>query len=169
VGGSSPSILFRSAFAFACIGFALWLVISWSGYARQYAEGGHGWRMGDTKLIEITLSRRDEEELGCASDVTIEGLRCGYAASGAPVPGIGDAQTLRPYNTTKNELFLGAGLWTSLPKDRLPANGRFSVFCNYKIVGAVKSASIRFGATAAFGPLKESVLVGSLSECVVPE
>jgi hypothetical protein len=168
-GGAHPSILFRSAFVFGCVGFLVWLVISWSGYGRKYAEGGHGWRIGGTQLIEISLTSADEAGLACASDAAIEGLRCGYTANAAPVPDMGDARTLRPYNTTKNELFLGAGLWTSLPRAKIPKASRFSAFCNYEIVGAMKSVSIRFGAGAAFGPTKQSTLVGSLSDCVIPE
>jgi hypothetical protein len=153
------------------IGFSVWLVFAWSGYSSKYSQTTESWKLNATKMIEITVVAEDRTNLACSSDVTIEGLHCGYRANQQPWGGepATDSQVLQPFNTVANELFLGAGLWTSpkLPK-QLPGT-RFTVMCNYKVLGAAKSMSLRWAPKGSFDPLKSSVAVGSLTDCVIPE
>jgi hypothetical protein len=166
-----PPVLVYTALSLMTIVFVLFIVYSWSGYSDKYAQVTEGWSIGNTKLIEITLVRDDKDGLACASNLDFGGVRCGYAANGAPLGDKGPApsQLLQPFNTVKNELFVGAGLWDSkgLPKT-LPTE-RFTVVCNYRVVGVAKSMSLRWGQKASFDPLKHSVAVGTLSDCVIPQ
>jgi hypothetical protein len=41
--------------------------------------------------------------------------------------------------------------------------------CNYRMVGSLKSASLRWQPTGQFGPAKDAVPVGLLTECVIPQ
>ena len=165
------AVLGRTVCILVLIGFALWLGWSWSGYARRYAQATEGWHVGGTELVELTLIREDIRSLTCAADVVIEGLRCAYRADGqTPNPGASDDRSLlRPYNTVKNELLLGAGLWSSPALTGSLPPGRFSVVCSFNLRGVVKSASLRFAPTGSFAPLKRSVAVGTLTECVIPQ
>jgi hypothetical protein len=152
------------------IGFAVWLVSAGRRYREQYAQAMEGWRVGSTRAVDLTLVKEDKRNLACASDQAIEGLHCGYRRdlreAGPLSPD--NPQILQPYNTVGNELLLGAGLWTSPDlKEPLP-HGRFTVSCNYRIKGVMKSASIRFAPTGAFGPAGKTVTVGTLTECLLP-
>jgi hypothetical protein len=152
------------------IGFGVWLVSGTKQYREEYAQSMEGWRVGTTRMIELTLVKDDKTHLGCASDQEIAGLRCGHRRnkSEAVPAGAADPRVLQPYNTVGNELLLGAGLWNSPDlKGALPSS-RFSVICNYTIKGVVKSVSIRFNPTAAFAPVGKTVTAGTLSECVLP-
>lgn len=156
---------------FYSIGIALWLIFAWSGYDTKYSQTTDSWKLNSTKMIEITLIPEDKVNLACASDANVHGLHCGYNAHQQKVPGEVDTdpQLLQPYNTVANELFLGAGLWTNpVLKGQLPGQ-RFTVMCNYKVLGAAKNVALRWGLKAAFDPLKNSVAVGSLSDCVIPQ
>lgn len=168
---SLGSVLMPTLVTFYSIGIALWLIFAWSGYDTKYSQTTDSWKLNSTKLIEITLIAEDKVNLACASDANVHGLHCGYNAHQQKVPGEVDAdpQLLQPYNTVANELFLGAGLWTNQAlKGQLPGQ-RFTVMCNYKVLGAAKNVSLRWGLKAAFDPLKNSVAVGSLSDCVIPQ
>ena len=151
--------------------FVVWLIFAWTGYGKRYAPHADGWYPGATRSIEVTLVREDIRNLECASDVVIEGVHCAYRADqrlwdAAETP---DGLRLRPYNTTDNVLFLGAGLWSSpglagtLPKDR------FTVMCNYRMLGAVKSASLRWSPTGSFDAAKAAMPAGVVSDCVIPK
>jgi hypothetical protein len=152
------------------IGFGVWLVSGTKRYREEYAQSMEGWRVGTTRMVELTLVKDDKTHLGCASDQEIAGLRCGHRRnkSEAVPAGAADPRVLQPFNTVGNELLLGAGLWNSPDlKGALPSS-RFSVICNYTIKGVVKSVSIRFNPTAAFAPVGKTVTAGTLSECVLP-
>jgi hypothetical protein len=170
---SAASLLMPTTLSLLSIGIVLWLVYAWSGYSTKYSQATDSWKLNSTKMIEITVVREDRDNLSCASDVTVGGLHCGFHANQQPWGGdiSSDSQVLQPFNTVANELFLGAGLWASprLPKN-LP-NVRFTVMCNYKVFGAAKSMSLRWALPpkGSFDPLKTSVAVGSLSDCVIPE
>jgi hypothetical protein len=165
------AVLGRTLCTLILIGFAVWLGWSWSGYARRYAQATEGWHVGGTELVELTLIGDDIHNLSCASDVVIEGLRCAYRPDGrTPGPEASDDRhQLRPYNTVKHELLLGAGLWSAPALTGSLPPGRFSVVCNFNVRGVVKSASLRFAPTGSFTPLKRSVAVGTLTECVIPQ
>ena len=152
------------------VSFGVWVIFSWIGYGKRYAPNADGWYAGGTRSIEITLVRDDMNNLDCASDVTLGGLHCGYRANqqafeSSATP---DSVRLRPYNTAEGVLFLGAGLWSSpgLP-GTLPAE-RFTVTCNFHMLGAIKSVELRWAAGGTFSPLKSSVPAGLLSDCVIP-
>ena len=46
---------------------------------------------------------------------------------------------------------------------------RFTVVCNYHVVGVLKSAALRWALNGSFNPLEQSVAVGNLSDCVIPQ
>jgi hypothetical protein len=166
-----PPVLVYTAFSLMTIVFVLFILYSWSGYSDKYAQVTEGWSIGNTKMIEITLVRDDKEGLACSSNLDFGGVRCGYAANGTPLgdKGPSPSQLLQPFNTVKNELFLGAGLWASkgLPKT-LPTE-RFTVVCNYRVIGVARSMALRWGQKASFDPLKHSAAVGTLNDCVIPQ
>ncbi|MGE5788857.1 MAG: hypothetical protein ACM3ZE_29985 [Myxococcales bacterium] len=156
---------------FYTIGIALWLIFAWSGYNTKYSQATDSWKLNSTKMIEITLIAEDKTNLACASDVSVEGLHCGYDARHNKRPGEVDTDPtiLQPYNTVANELFMGAGLWTApVLKGQLPGQ-RFTVMCNYKVMGAAKNVSLRWAAKGGFDPVKTSVAVGALTDCVIPQ
>jgi hypothetical protein len=165
-------VLMPTALSLFCIGFTLWLVYAWSGYSSKYSQTTDSWRLNSTKMIEITLVAEDKVNLACASDVVVGGLHCGHRGNqqqyGNTDPA-NDGQVLQPYNTVANELFLGAGLWMSKSLPKVLPNVRFTVMCNYKVLGAAKSVSLRWAPKGSFDPLKNSVAVGTLSDCVIPE
>jgi hypothetical protein len=165
------NLLLYTVFGFLCIGVALWLVFAWTGYKEKYSQQAEGWYLGSTKMIEITLIREDKKNLACASDKEFVGLHCGYHAntqSWGSTPET-DPHVLQPFNTIKNELFLGAGLWqSSILSGTLPAE-RFTVVCNYHVAGVLKAVSLRWSPTGNFGPVDQSVAVGALTDCVIPQ
>lgn len=152
------------------IGFGVWLVFAWTRYREEYAQVTEGWHLGGTQMVELTVVKDDVRDLACASDQVIKGLHCGYRSDlsevGPQPPD--DRQVLQPYNTTKSELLLGAGLW-SFPelKQRLPAD-RFTVVCNFHVEGVMKSVLVRFVPSAGFGPVGGTVAVGDLTDCMIP-
>jgi hypothetical protein len=165
------AIFWRALSVLLFIFAVLWLVVSWGKYSTRYAQSSDVWRVGGTHLIEITLIPQDVHNLACSSDNEFDGLRCGFHRNGAPFGSAGsdDETTMRPYNTVKNELFLAAGLWSSATMRGTIPKERFSITCNYSIVGVTKSVSLRWGPTAPFGPVQASVPVGRLSNCVFPQ
>jgi hypothetical protein len=151
--------------------FAIWAIFTWTGYGQRYAPHADGWYKGGTRSIEVTLVREDAQNLACASDVVFDGMHCGFRSNQQPfdAQGTDDRLLLRPYYTVEQVLFLGAGLWSSLGLAGQLPKERFSVVCNYRMVGSLKSASLRWQPTGQFGPAKDAVPVGLLTECVIPQ
>ena len=165
------NMLLYTVFGFLCIGVALWLILAWSGYKEKYSQQTEGWHLGATKMLEITLIRDDKKTLACASDKTFSGVHCGYHKNSQPWGATQDTDpnVLQPFNTVKNELFLAAGLWqTPILSNELPKE-RFTVVCNYQVLGVLKDVSLRWSLTGNFGPVDQSVAVGRLSDCVIPQ
>lgn len=163
-------VLLGATSSLLAIGFVLWLAFSWTGYAERYAAANEGWHLGQTRLVEITVVPQDRVALGCASDKVIDGLHCAYAMNGSsrgPEPD--HKKVLSPFNTIKNELLLGAGFWDNPALTGPLPQGRFSVACNYSVVGVLKSVSMHWGQTAPFTPVDKSVTVGTLTDCVIPQ
>ena len=150
--------------------FGVWVIFAWTGYASRYATHADNWHKGGVRSIELTVVRDDAQNLSCASDVEVEGLHCAYRANQQPFGHIppDDRVTLRPYNTVDSVLFLGAGLWSSPALAGPLPTERFTVVCNYRMVGAVKSVALRWSPTGTFSPTKDSLPVGILSDCVIP-
>jgi hypothetical protein len=164
------NVLVLSLLTFCLTGFGVWLVSAGKAYREQYAQATETWRVGSTREVELTVVKNDKRNLSCASDQTIAGLHCGYRRNGREAGRVSpdDAQMLQPYNTTSNQLLLGAGLWTAEElKEPLP-EGRFTVVCNYHIKGIMKSAAVRFDPHASFSAVGKTVTAGSLTECVLP-
>jgi hypothetical protein len=162
--------LILSFLSFVLIVFGVWVVSAGRHYREEYAQAMEGWRVGGTRMVEITLAKDDKRNLSCAADQVIAGLACGYRGEAHEAGPLGpdSAQILRPYNTVGNELFLGAGLWNSSDlRGPLPTT-RFTVVCNYHIEGVMKSAMIRFDPAAAFGPVGRTITVGTLTDCLLP-
>jgi hypothetical protein len=159
--------LTRVTLALFVIGLGVWLLLARAGYRREYSGTGVAWHRGAQNFIEITLIREDDVNLACAADATTQGLRCGFRADRTS-QGEDDAHLLRPYKTVNGELFLGAGLWSSLPSPgRLPA-GRFTVTCDFEIVGALHSVALRWTRNGAFEASDRSLATGVLRECAIP-
>lgn len=164
-------LLVKTVFSLVVIAVVLGLFFTWTGYSSKYAQVTEGWHLGQTKLIEVTVVREDKGRLACSSDVVTDGVHCGYRANGQPFEAHtqDDSHVLSPFNTIKNELFLGAGLWTSPALSGPLPTERFTVACNYKVLGVVKSVGLRWAANGSFDPVKQSVTVGSLTDCVIPK
>jgi len=163
--------LLYTVFGLLCTGVALWLVLAWSGYKERYSQQTEGWRLDSTKMVEITLIRDDRKNLACASERSFGGVQCGFHLDGRPFGPTpeNDPHILQPFNTIKNELFLAAGLWQApILRGALPTE-RFTVVCNYHIVGVLKAVSLRWSPTGNFGPVDQSVAAGTLSDCVIPQ
>jgi len=169
---SEFAVLRLTLFSLFTIVVIVGLLFAWTGYSNRYAQVTEGWHIGQTKLVEVTVVREDKDRLACSSDVLIEDIHCGWHANGTPFDAHtqNDSHVISPYNTVKNELFLAAGLWTSLEasKTKVPTE-RFTAACNLNIQGVLKSVSLRWQATASFDPVKQSVAVGTLSNCVIPK
>jgi hypothetical protein len=164
-------VLLYTVFSLLCMGIALWLVLAWAGYKDKYSQTNEGWRLGSTRMLEITLIREDKKNLACASDRRFGEIHCAYARDGKFLGTKPDdsPHILQPFNTVKNELFLAAGLWQSpVLKEPLPTE-RFTVVCNYHVVGVLKAVALRWSPTGSFNPVDQSVAVGALSECVIPQ
>ena len=168
---SEFAVLRMTLFSLFTISIIVGLAFAWTGYSNRYAQVTEGWHIGQTKLIEITVVREDKDRLACASDVTVEDIHCGYHSNGQPFEQHtqNDSHVISPFNTVKNELFLGAGLWTSLAEHGPVPTERFTAACNYRIQGVLKSVGLRWQASASFDPVKQSVTVGTLSNCVIPK
>jgi hypothetical protein len=163
----SPLIL--SFLAFCVIGFGVWVVSAGKRYRQEYAQATPAWHVGSTQLVELSLGAEDARNLACASDAVVAGLKCGSDQHEGAPPAPDDPRILQPYNTSANQLLLGAGLWTFPDlKGPLPA-GRFSAVCNYHIDGVMKTAAVRFDRNAPFTPLGTTVTVGRLTDCVIPQ
>jgi len=163
--------LIRVTLALFVIGLAVWLLLAGSAYRRQYSGTGAAWHRGAENFIEITLVRDDSVNLACAADATMQDLHCGFRKDRRPSAGSvdgDDAHVLRPYNTVNGELFLGAGLWSSLAQHGpLPA-GRFTVTCDFEIAGALRSAALRWTRNGNFDASDRSLAAGVLRNCAIP-
>jgi hypothetical protein len=160
--------LLLSFASFCLIAFVLWVVSGGKRYREEYAQATEAWRVGSTRVVELTLVKDDLRHLACASEQVIAGLRCGHGRDKREVSTPSEPKNLRPYNTVANELLLGSGLWNSPDlKGPLP-DRRFSVICNYNIKGVVKSVAIRFNPSASFAPVGKTVTAGTLTECMLP-
>jgi hypothetical protein len=165
------NFLLYTVFTLLCTGIALWLVFASAGYKNKYSQKTEGWQLGSTRMIEITLIREDKKNLACASEKFFGAIHCGYRLGGLPFGPMpeNDPHILQPFNTVKNELFLAAGLWQApILQGTLPAE-RFTVVCNYHILGVLKAVSLRWSPTASFNPADQSVTVGTVSDCVIPQ
>jgi hypothetical protein len=164
-------VLMKTVFSLFVIGVVVGLVFAWTGYANRYAQVTEGWHLGQTKLVEVTVVKEDKGRLACASDVITDDVHCGFRASGQPFEAStqDDSHVLSPYNTVKNELFLASGLWTSPALSGPMPTERFTVACNYKVLGVLKSVGLRWQPNGSFDPVKQSVTVGSLTDCVIPK
>ena len=165
------NLLLYTVFGFLCIGVALWLILAWAGYKEKYSQQTEGWHLGATKMLEITLIRDDKKNLACASEKVFSGIHCGFHGNNQPwgtTPET-DPQVLQPFNTVRNELFLAAGLWQSpILQGTLPAE-RFTVVCNYHVLGVLRAVSLRWAVTGNFSPVDQSLAVGNLTDCVIPQ
>jgi len=164
------NLLLHTVSSLLSIGVIVGLIYDWTGYAKHYAQGTESWHLGESRLIEVTVVRDDKERLACSSDVVIDGLHCGHHSNGQPFEAHtqADSHVLSPFNTVKNELFLGAGLWTSpVLHGSLPSE-RFTVTCHYKKIGDVQSAGLRWALTEPFDTAKQSLALGTLTDCVIP-
>src|SRR6186997_86144 len=74
-----------SFIAFFLIAFGVWVVLGSSRYREEYSASTQGWRVGSTRVVELTLVREDKQSLACASKHTVAGLRCGYDQQELPV------------------------------------------------------------------------------------
>lgn len=166
-----PGFLAYTVTGLLVIGFVVWLIFAWTGYKERYSQVAEGWHLGGTKMIEITLIKDDKKNLACASDKTFGAIHCGYRRDGQPTgtsPET-DPTVLQPFNTVKNELFLAAGLWQSPVLSGTLPTERFTVVCNYHVVGVLRSAALRWSLTGSFTPVDQSVAAGTLSDCVIPQ
>lgn len=160
----------RAVPVLVCIAGLLALVFTWNGYGERYAGAAEAWRIGGTRLVQITVVAADRDRLACSSALRFDGMRCGFDKPNVPhSSGSRSRETeLQPLNTVEHQLFLAAGLWSSpamqgpLPKER------FTVFCNLHVVGGVKSAALRWSENGPFEPLAIPVPVGMLSDCELP-
>ncbi len=164
-------VLMKTVCSLFVIGVVLGLIFAWTGYSNRYAQVTEGWHLGQTKLVEVTVVREDKGRLACSSDVSMQTVRCGYLGNGQPAEAHTqeDSHVLSPFNTTKNELFLGAGLWASPALQGPLPTERFTVACNFTVLGVLKSVGLRWTPTGSFDPVKQSVAAGSLTDCVIPQ
>jgi hypothetical protein len=136
-------------------------------------RGGGGpvipqWKEGQQVDIDITLVSTDRQDLACASGTEMKGMHCGFEtqarrwSKGDPND---DKTTLRPYSTTNNVNFLGAGLWSepALSPDKLP-NTRFSVKCKFDVAGKMPRADVRWHEGEGWNNVTDWY-VGKVSDC----
>lgn len=164
------NVMLQSFLWLVAIAFGVWVVTAGTRYREEYSQSVEGFRLGGTRMVELTLVANDKYGLACASDQVVGGLHCGYRADSSAAGPVSpdDATLLQPYYTTGGELVLGAGLWLSPAlKEPLPG-GRFTVACNLLVAGVTRSAAIRFAPNAAFGGTGKLVPAGTLTECVLP-
>src|SRR5262245_8401307 len=77
--------LLVSFLAFVLIGFGVWVVSGGKRYRAEYAASTQGWRVGTSRVVELTLIREDKTNLACASKHKVAGLRCGYDEEEQPL------------------------------------------------------------------------------------
>lgn len=162
--------LVRATLALLVTGFFLWLGIAWSGYAERFAQAGDNWSKGTKHQVELTLIREDKTNLACSSDARFGDLHCMYRGDKKPADGPQDGSlVLQPYNTVKNEPLLAAGLWnTPTLTANLPSH-RFTVVCQFEVTGVVRTVGLRWSTGGPFEPSKQSLAVGTLKACEIPQ
>jgi hypothetical protein len=170
---AEADVMLRVTLALFAIGFGVWVVLAGGAYRRQYSGAGVAWHRGAHNFIEITVVPEDQTNLACAADTVMKGLHCSFAADRRrhelwSPGGDDDARVLSPYVTVNGELFLGAGLWASLARQGPLPTQRFTVFCDYDIVGALRSVALRWTPTGSFDPSSKSLAVGALRDCAIP-
>jgi hypothetical protein len=153
------------------IGFGVWVVFSWLKYDKTSGQTEQGWHKGSKQMIELTLVKEDRDRLDCASNASFDrDIACGFDAASQPrMPRPAVDKTLHPYCNIKNDVLLAAGLWQSPGLQGQLPNERFTVMCNYDVVGVLKSVSLRWSPTDKFDPAKQTLPVGILSDCVIPQ
>jgi hypothetical protein len=163
------NVLLLSFLSFVLIGFGVWVFSAGSRYRQEYTQAIEGWRIGSTRVVELTIVKEDKRNLGCAADPVIAGLHCGHRRDLQEVVPVSadNPQILQPYNTVGNELLLGAGLWNCPDLAEPLPEGRFTVVCSFQIKGVMKSAAIRFDASASFGPVGRTITLGTFSDCMI--
>jgi hypothetical protein len=166
-----PGVMLRVTLALLAVGLGVWLLLAGAAYRRNYSASGAAWHRGAHNFVEITLVRDDRDNLACAADAELDGVHCGFGGDRQPHrlnTGAGDPRVLSPYNTLGGELLLGAGLWTSPAlRGELPAQ-RFTVVCDYEIVGALRTVALRWSPSGEFTRVERSVPVGPLRDCAIP-
>jgi hypothetical protein len=163
------NVLLGSFVSFFVICLGVWLVTAGKRYREEYSQYVDGFRLGATRMVELTLVASDKRGLACASDKVVEGLRCGHKSDSRAVGAAPDDPTLlQPYFTTSKELLFGAGLWLAPVLEEPLPGGRFTVVCNFHVTGVTRSAAIRFAPDAPFGSIGAVVPVGTLTDCVFP-
>jgi hypothetical protein len=159
----------RALLVLFLIGFGVFVVNHWTHYDKYSGQTEQGWHKGTKQMIEITLVKEDRTKLDCASNIELEGLGCAYDANSQPRTQQPSDKTLHPYCNIKNDVFLASGLWESPALQGQLPNERFTVVCNYNIVGVIKSVSLRWNSTDKFDPAKQSLPIGTLTDCVIPQ
>ncbi len=159
----------RALLVLFVIGFGVFVVNHWSKYDKYSGQTEQGWHKGSKQMVEITLVKEDKSKLDCASNISIEGLGCAYDANSQPRTQQPSDKALHPYCNIKNDVLLASGLWESPALQGQLPNERFTVVCNYNVVGVVKSVSLRWNTTDKFDPAKQSLPIGTLTDCVIPQ
>ncbi len=124
------------------------------------------WKTGQTVDVNITLVATDRNELACASDVEIAGRHCEFKNKTTPWDKVEDDKLLKPYTTTDNVQFVGAGLWSQpgLEVKKLPAD-RFTVKCKFTVEGEIKKPGIRWATRGGFSDKDNAWYAGVLKDC----
>jgi hypothetical protein len=152
------------------IGFGVWVVLAWSKYDRTSAQTEQGWKRGTKQMVELTLVREDKKRLDCASNFSSDGLACEFDGKNQPrAPRPADDKILHPYCNVKNDILLAAGLWSAPALQGTLPTERFTVVCNYEVMNVVRSVSLRWSPTDKFEPAKQSLPVGVLTDCAIPQ
>jgi hypothetical protein len=160
----------RALLVLFLIGFGVWVVFAWAKYDKTSGQTEQGWHKGTKQMVEITLVREDRNRLDCASNLTSDGLACEFDGNSQPrVPRPPDDKILHPYCNVKNDVLLAAGLWSSPGLQGPAPTERFTVVCNYEVASVVKSVSLRWSPNDKFEPAKQSLPVGVVSDCVIPQ
>jgi len=128
------------------------------------APGAAKWKVGQLIDADITLVKEDATKLACGSTTAVAGRKCEYANKTDKNDDVDDQHLLKPYTTVDQVQFLAAGLWSQIPKDKLPAE-RFSVHCKYHVEGTIKNPLIRWDPKAPWGDKNPDWNAGYLSDC----
>ncbi|HVZ71176.1 MAG TPA: hypothetical protein VHJ20_02275 [Polyangia bacterium] len=163
--------LIRVTLALFAIGLGVWVLLAGHAYRQEYSGMGWTWHRGDKNFIEITLVPADQTNLACASDKVAEGgLHCAFGADKKPRPDANTpGTTLSPYCTLSGDMFLGANLWESIAKSGTPMpTTRFTVLCDFDIVGGLHSAALRWKPDGPFEAAQKTLPVGTLHDCTIP-
>jgi hypothetical protein len=168
-GGEPFVTLERALLVFLLIGFVLWLIFGVLGYEKGHPQLTDSWAIGTVRLVEVSVVPEDRDALACASDTAYGSLRCRYHADETTIDPANERDVIQPLNTVKNELLLGAGLWSDLGSS-IPEKGhRFTVACNFHVEVVLRSAALRWAPHGVFSPLALTAAAGHLTDCVIPK